>query len=119
MQSSRPDSRPACGLHTHELWESFTDPDGDSHGYANSYCDGNGHCYSGDFTHANCNSHGYGYSDGDRSAEDDANTTASPNAAAKGAIGELIIVPIGNTKQPGSIDPGCLFSGCALGCSRC
>ena len=28
---SNPDTRRACGLHSHGLWESYTDPDGDSY----------------------------------------------------------------------------------------
>jgi hypothetical protein len=41
----RPDSKPACGLHTYSLpdWNAYTDSDGDTngnaHGYTNSYGD--------------------------------------------------------------------------------
>ena len=30
MQSSGLDTRPACELHTHNLWQSHADPNGDS-----------------------------------------------------------------------------------------
>jgi hypothetical protein len=59
-------------------------------GNANGYCNCNSDCCG--FGNANGYCHCYGYSDGDCSAEVDADTTASPNAAAKGAIGKLIIV---------------------------
>ena len=45
-----PDIRRACGLHTHRLWQSHADPDGesdcDSHGYGDSYSysHSNGNC---------------------------------------------------------------------------
>ena len=42
------DSGPACGLHTHWLWESHADPDGHSysHGYryADRYCVAYSYC---------------------------------------------------------------------------
>ena len=59
MLRNHPDTRRACGLHSHGLWESYTDPDGDS--YGNSY--------------SNADSYGYGNCD----------RTAAANAHAKAA----------------------------------
>jgi hypothetical protein len=72
LRSGHSDTRPACGLHTHELWESYTDPDGDSYsdGYSCSY--GYGYGYS----HRNANCDIYS------TATLNSNTTASSHAAA-------------------------------------
>ena len=64
MLRNHPDTRRACGLHSHGLWESYTDPDGDS--YGNSYS----------------NADSYSNAHGDSSAKVYADAQAAPNTAA-------------------------------------
>ena len=56
MFGSCADTRSACGLHTHKLWQSHADPDGDTDGYGNSYCNPDS------YSHANANSYCYSHS---------------------------------------------------------
>jgi hypothetical protein len=44
LRSSGADPRGASGLHTHNLWHSIADPNGDSYRYSYDNCYGN--CYS-------------------------------------------------------------------------
>jgi hypothetical protein len=60
--------RRACELHTHRVWQSLADPDGDSNSYGDSYRHGYGNPY-GD---SNCGT----ASNSDTAAA--ANTGASP-----------------------------------------
>jgi hypothetical protein len=60
---NHPDTRRACGLHTHRLWQSHADPDGesdcDSHGYGDSYSYSYGNCdrIAAAYTHAKAAGH--------------------------------------------------------------
>ena len=49
-----PDTRRACGLHTHRLWQSHADPDGDTNGDGNSYrhSDDNSYCHTDGHGHS-------------------------------------------------------------------
>jgi len=66
LRRSDADTRTACGLHTHKLWESHADPDGDS----NCNTDGNG------------DGNGDDYAEADTYAKACSNTAATPDAAA-------------------------------------
>ena len=57
MFGSGADTRSACGLHTHKLWQSHADPDGDTDGYGY----GNSYCNPDSYSHANANSYCYSY----------------------------------------------------------
>ena len=61
MFGSCADTRSACGLHTHKLWQSHADPNG----YGNAYCNpngyGNAYCNPDSYSHANANSYCYSY----------------------------------------------------------
>ena len=46
MYGSDADTRPACGLHTHRLWQSHADPDRDGYSYSYSDSDSNGDAYA-------------------------------------------------------------------------
>ena len=67
-----PDIRRACGLHTHRLWQSHADPDGESDGNSyrhsddNSYShtDGNSYRHSDDNSYSYTDGHGHCHSDG-------------------------------------------------------
>jgi hypothetical protein len=50
LRSSRSDTRPACGLHTHKLWQSHADPNSDTDG--NGYCNCLAYCYCYSDVHA-------------------------------------------------------------------
>ncbi len=82
MQSSCADTRRACELHTHDLWESHADGDTDGHsycdGYRHSYSDANSNCYG----HGNSHSYGYFHANGDSGAEGYSVTETSSDTTA-------------------------------------
>ena len=94
LQSSHADPRPACELHTHKLWKSYADAngDGDCHGHCNishSDRDSDGHCNishsdrdSDSNVYANGDGDSNGYTNCDCAAEVYANATAASDAAA-------------------------------------
>jgi hypothetical protein len=59
------DTRGACELHTLNLWQSYADPDGHSHGYSHSDSNANGYSDSYTYTdsYAYCYSNSYAYTD--------------------------------------------------------
>jgi len=61
LYDSGADTRRACELHTHNLWQSHADANGDT--YGNSYCNSN---TNGDSRRiSDCNGYGNGHSHGD------------------------------------------------------
>src|SRR5439155_23400030 len=86
LYGSGADTRPACELHTHKLWQSHADPD--SHGYShgdgnsdsNAYRDANADANADSYSHAIITS---GYSDANTYCEAHCDTTAAADAAAK------------------------------------
>ena len=66
MLRKHSDIRPACELHTHKLWQSVADPDGNSNRYSNRHGYSDGHSYSYSHCHCHCNvysgAHGEAYS---------------------------------------------------------
>jgi len=81
LRRSDADTRPACGLHTVNLWQSLADADGHSHGDSHSDSNTNGYrhsnfgsfgyAYSNSYSYAYTDSYAYGYSDGDANADKD------------------------------------------------
>src|SRR5438552_5563672 len=65
LRYTRADTRRACELHTLNLWQSHTDPDGHSH--CDSHSDRNTNCYSNGYAYADsyayCDSNSYAYTD--------------------------------------------------------
>ena len=59
LPASGADTRRACGLHTHRVWQSHADPDGDPDGD----CDCYGYGYSDGYSYSDGNGYGYGYGD--------------------------------------------------------
>ena len=88
MYGSGADTRPACELHTHKLWQSHADPD--SHGYSH----GDGNSDSNAYLNANANADSYsyfnfdtcGYSVANAYCEAHCDTTASSDAASASVI---------------------------------
>jgi hypothetical protein len=71
LLSKRPDTRRACELHTHKLWQSHADTDGDT--------DGNSHADS----YANCDSNSYAHADSYANGNGNPNTPAEINPDAE------------------------------------
>jgi hypothetical protein len=86
LQSSHADTRPACGLHSHDLWQSHANADGNSNGNTNgdscriSNTNGDSHSISDCNGYGNSNSHSD--CNCDCAAEVYTDTEASPHAAA-------------------------------------
>jgi len=65
LHDSGADTRPACELHTHRLWQSHAD----AYRYSNSYshADSYANCHSNSYaytdSYANCHSNSYAYTD--------------------------------------------------------
>jgi hypothetical protein len=80
---SHTDPDPPCELHTHNLWQSHADANGDADGHSdgNSYRYSDGNCDG----YSNCHRYGYGYSDSngysDRTAAAYTDATASADTA--------------------------------------
>jgi len=49
LQRTHADTRPACGLRSHDLWRSNADSDSDSDSYSNGDCNCHRYSYSYDF----------------------------------------------------------------------
>jgi hypothetical protein len=64
------DTRPACGLHTHKLWKSHADANGD--------CDSDSYCYS----YGHCDVHAYTDTNKHTETNPDAKRYGFPTAAA-------------------------------------
>jgi hypothetical protein len=86
LPGSGADTGRACGLHTHKLWQSNADTDGDSygdrHGDGFGYTDGNGYCnsYSDGYGHGNSHADSYAYGHSDSYAYADSNTNGDSNS---------------------------------------
>src|SRR5438876_88160 len=65
LRYSGADTRPACELHTHRVWQSHANADRDSNGY--TYTDSDANCDSNSYAYAD----GYAYGDSDRYAYTD------------------------------------------------
>jgi len=83
MQSSGADARRARGLHTHHLWQSLANANGDTDGYSygNSYRHSYGNSYRYRYGYFYSYSNCYGNDDRDRTATTLTNTKASSDAA--------------------------------------
>ena len=57
LRSSDADTRPACELHTHKLWQSHADPDCDSYSNSNGNGDSNSYSQFLTYAHAQANTH--------------------------------------------------------------
>jgi hypothetical protein len=104
LRSSRPDTRPACGLHAPKLCVADTNADCDGkpncHSYSNSdsysYCYSYRHCYChGDLhTDAYCNANSYAHTDPARysNAAIRADAQGATNAAAETIVGTRSLI---------------------------
>jgi hypothetical protein len=127
LYGSNADTRLACELHTHNLWQSHADPNGHSHGDAHSdsntncdsnsyaYTDSNTNCDSNSYaytvTYGNCDSNSYAYTDSyayvdaygpaetkpDTKATSD--TAASP-VSGSGKVDKLIVHSAAGVERP-------------------
>ena len=57
LPGSGADTRLACGLHTHKLWKSHADPNGDTDGNGYGYA----YCNPDSYAHANADSYSHSY----------------------------------------------------------
>jgi len=90
LYGSGADTRPACELHTHKLWQSHADPD--SHGYSHGDGNSDSNAYLNANADANADSYSYfnidtcGYSVANAYCEAHCDTTASSDAASASVI---------------------------------
>ena len=88
MYDSGSDTRRACELHTHNLWQSHADANGDTDGHSDSYSYSHsyGNSYSNSHGYVDSNGHSYGNCDSncdcDRSPAAYTHATASSDTAA-------------------------------------
>ena len=75
MLRQHADIRPACELHTHRVWQSHADSDGDRDGaIANTDSNCNGNAYAKPDGNSNSNSNGNAYAKPDGDSDSDTDT---------------------------------------------
>jgi hypothetical protein len=97
------DNRPACGLHTHKLWQSHADPNGDtdgnSHSDTNTYSHSHSHSYSNSYAYTD--SYAYGNSDSYCYTDAYFHTETNPDAKRYG-FAKAATDPAASAVGPGS-----------------
>jgi hypothetical protein len=104
LRCSGADTRPACELHTVNLWQSHANTDGHSHG--DSHSDSNTYGYSDSYAYADGNANSYAYADTYADGYDpaannpDAEATSDTAASPVSGSGKLIVRSAAGVERP-------------------